>query len=130
MAETPQRTLYSITDAVVVGEGLGPLAPEPKALNLITCASSSPAAELMHAALMGFDWEKIPLIAHSFDQFRYPLTSIPPDEVRLCTEEGEFSQQEVSGRFAVRCAPAPGWVGHIEQFDGPGPNQTRDGAGR
>lgn len=114
LAERPQRTLYSLTDAVVVGEGLGPLAPSPRLLNMVTFASSSAAADLIHALLMGFDWKKIPLVAHAFDQFRFPLTSARPDAVKLCLEGREYSQGEICEQLTIRCKPAPGWAGHIE----------------
>ena len=62
MAATPQRRVVSITDAIVGGEGEGPLAPTPVPSGFLTGAANPAAAEWTHARLMGFDPARIPLV--------------------------------------------------------------------
>lgn len=116
MAETRQRTMYSLTDAIIIGEGFGPLAPEPKYLGFVSFATSSAFADLIHSSLMHFDWQKIPLILHSFDQYRFPLTNSMPQCARACYDNIEFTAEEIAIQFGTDCMPPPGWLHHIE-FD-------------
>jgi uncharacterized protein (DUF362 family) len=110
----PQRRIYSLTDAVIAGEGLGPLAPEPVPLGAVTFASSSAYADLAHTALMRFDWRKIPLVRHSFDRFDYPLTGSGPETVRINISGESYDLPGLAERWGVDFRPAGGWEGHIE----------------
>jgi uncharacterized protein (DUF362 family) len=114
MDDTRQRTVYSLTDAIIIGEGFGPLAPEPKYMGLISFAASSAFSDLMSSALMHFDWQKIPLILHSFDQYRYPLTTMSPRCAHASYEFHCYTPEEITQKFGSPCVPAPGWKNHIE----------------
>jgi uncharacterized protein (DUF362 family) len=113
MADLPQRRLLTLTDAIICGEGEGPLAPTPFPLRMLTAAGNPAAAELFHAHIMGMDWRKIPIIREAFNQFRYPIC--------------RFRPEDVVARFGDRCFPQPwpiwnpkpfrppkGWKGHCE----------------
>ncbi|MFA5294495.1 MAG: DUF362 domain-containing protein [Methanoregulaceae archaeon] len=114
MADTRQRTVYSLTDAIMIGEGLGPLSPEPKYLGLISFAASSAFGDLIHSALMHFDWRKIPSIFHSFEKYRFPLTSEAPHSARACYNGIQYTAEDVALKLGIDCRPAPGWLHHIE----------------
>ena len=114
LAHTPQRLLVSITDAIVAGEGEGPMAPLPVPASFLTGAVNPAAAEWVHARLMGFDPGKIPLVRQAFSGFPYPLAAFDPSAVRVRTiaKEGSASEiQPLSGRAFL---PAKGWKGHCE----------------
>ena len=83
LSDTPVRKVYSLTDAMVAGEGEGPLAPRPVTFGVLTFASSSAFADLVGAGLMHFDWRKIPLVSEAFGGFRYPLTPQDPAACRV-----------------------------------------------
>ena len=70
-----------MTDAIIAGEGEGPLAPTPRPLGLLTLGASPAAVEWVHAGLMGFDPRRIPIVAHAFDRFRFPLAPCAPEDV-------------------------------------------------
>lgn len=114
MADTPQRKVLSVTDAIVCGEGEGPLAPTPHSLGMLTLATSPVAAEYVHAHLMGFDWRKIPLIREAFGQFRYPICAFRPEDVEVQFGGQRFRQPwpEWNRRPFV---PPEGWKGHCER---------------
>jgi uncharacterized protein (DUF362 family) len=58
------RTILTLVDAIVAGEGCGPLKPRPKACGLLVWGEDPGSVDLTCATLMGFDWRKIPLLAH------------------------------------------------------------------
>jgi uncharacterized protein (DUF362 family) len=112
--DAPQREIVSVTDAVIAGEGEGPIAPMPYPLGLVTLSRSPAAAEWVHTALMGFDPRRVPIVAHAFDAFRFPLAPCTPDAVvvrhrgRALTTAA--AQRALGGRFT----PPIGWRGHCE----------------
>jgi len=113
LAPTPQRTTFTITDAVVCGEGEGPLAPSPKPMGMLTCAVNPVAAEYVHAHLMGFDWQRIPLLREAFHCPTYPLADFGPEDVQVLFEAGRFKQPWPAWNAVPFRAPA-GWAGHCE----------------
>lgn len=111
MADTPQRRIYSLTDAIIAGQGEGPLKPAPHPLGAVTFASSSVAAEVVHAHLMGLDPDRLALIRRSREGFRW---SLAPDEIVLWSEGRQWSIEEAFPRWGRAARPAAGWAGNIE----------------
>jgi hypothetical protein len=110
----PQRRLISITDAIIAGEREGPLAPTPISAGFVTGAMNAPAAEWVHARLMGFDPCKIPVIRHAFDSFPFPLCDFEPQAIRVRTAGREMEGIDVTSALPVAFEPPSGWKGHIE----------------
>lgn len=117
MAEVPQRRVLALTDAIVCGEGEGPLAPTPHPLGMLTLAINPVAAEYVHAHLMGFDWRKIPLIREAFGQFKYPLCMFQPEDVEVQFEGHRFCQPWPLWNERP-FVPPKGWKGHCERQHG------------
>jgi len=115
ISDSPQRKVYSLVDAIVAGEGDGPLAPRPVLLGALTFACSSAFADLVHAALMRFDFRKIPTVREAFGNFRYPLTGLAPEDCRIVCNGREISPEELSRDFGGNFAASSGWRGHIEK---------------
>jgi hypothetical protein len=110
----PQRRVVTITDAIIGGEGEGPLANTPVPSRFLTAGLNAAAIEWIHARLMGFDPCKIPLVREAFGTFPYPLASFAPQAVRARSACAEMSADEIfplEGRFFL---PAEGWRGHCE----------------
>jgi len=114
LSATPLRRIYSLTDGIVAGEGMGPLAPEPVECGAVTFASSSAFADLAHTALMKFDWRKIPLIRNSFQDFPYCLTTHRHVDIRIFTRGRSLSLSELAARYGQKFRPSNGWKQHIE----------------
>ncbi len=55
LGETQQRQVITLTDAIVAGDGEGPLSPTPVPLGVVTLATNVAAADWVHAYLMGLD---------------------------------------------------------------------------
>lgn len=113
MADTPQRRIYSITDGIIAGEGDGPLAPSPVPLGIVTFSASSACADLAHAALMGFDPRKIPLVREAFGSFRYPLVQSSADSCEFICNGKSLTLDELRA-IGKGFRPPSGWKGHIE----------------
>lgn len=114
LSHMPVRRVYSLTDAIIAGEGFGPLAPEPVKLGAVSFSASSASADLAHATLMRFDWTKIPLVSHAFDKFTYPLTSHKPEDVTFYVDGVRLTLDELAEKFGMSFKPPRGWAGHIE----------------
>ena len=69
---------------------------------------------LIHAALLGLDAGRLPLIQASLERGRWPLT---PEglEAIAHTADGQLTADEVAERFGVSALPPRAWVGHIER---------------
>jgi uncharacterized protein (DUF362 family) len=114
LRDEPQRAIVSVTDAIVAGEGEGPLAPIPHPLGVITLAANPAAAEWVHAALMGFDPRRVPIIAHAFDAFRFPLAPCAPEDVVVRHGGRGLSAAAARRLLGRRFVPPRGWRGHCE----------------
>ena len=118
LAAAPQRTVISITDAIIGGEGEGPLGNTPVPSGFVTGALNVAAAEWVHARLMGFDPTKIPLIREAFGDFQYPLTNFAPNAIRVWMTETEKSAADVFPFERRPFVPPRGWQGHCELVEG------------
>ena len=113
LADVPQRKLYSLTDAIVCGEGEGPLHPEPLNVGAVTFSESAAAADVIHAALLRLDWRRMALIREAFGRFRWPLTD--PEAPPVAVMDGrELSPDAVAEELGVAARPPAGWAGHVE----------------
>lgn len=117
LSKTPLRTIYSLTDGIVSGEGDGPLAPEPIPLGAVTFASDSAYADLVHAALMRFDWRKIPLVREAFSKMGLPLVQGNPENLVVSYGKRNLTLLETARELGLNFRPPHGWVGHIEWKD-------------
>ena len=111
VASSPQRRVVHITDAIVAGDGDGPLYPRPVPLGVMTMSSDAAAAEWVHALIMGFDPNRIPLTANA-------LRASGPDsggsDISVLCDGQHLTGEQVSGRgWPAFQAPA-GWAGHCE----------------
>jgi hypothetical protein len=62
MHDLPQRKVLILVDGVLAGEGQGPLAPQTKKCGAIICGTDPWSVDHVGARLMGFDYQKIPLL--------------------------------------------------------------------
>ncbi|MGH9902982.1 MAG: hypothetical protein ACRD68_14345, partial [Pyrinomonadaceae bacterium] len=83
LSDVPQRRVLHLADAVVAGQGDGPLAPRPLPMGLIFAGENAAAVDWVGAHLLGYDPQKISISRESFGSFRWPLTAFTPSDVRL-----------------------------------------------
>ncbi len=112
MAARPQRMMYALTDAVVCGEGEGPLAPEPVFCGAVTFAGNPLAADLVHAALLRLDPRKVPLLRGLQDSHPWPLHTERPATFRV--ESDVMTLEQIGEVYGINARPPRGWIGHCE----------------
>jgi uncharacterized protein (DUF362 family) len=114
LATVPTRRMISITDAIVAGEGEGPLSPTPVPAGYLTGGSNPAATEWVHARLMGLDPRRIPLLLGAFSYFSGALTDFPAATVSLRCKDGQMSEDRIFPIGGRAFTPAQGWRGHCE----------------
>jgi uncharacterized protein (DUF362 family) len=61
------RPILTLLDAIVAGEGDGPLRPEPRLMNTLVFGTDPGQVDVYAAALSGFRWRDLPLLFHLTD---------------------------------------------------------------
>jgi len=128
LADNVQRAVISITDAIMAGEGEGPLSATPVPLGMMTLGSNPATTEWVHALLMGLQPRVIPVIREAFAAHRYPLVQLAPADICVFVDGEAVAQDEVGARFGRAFRPPRGWVGHCE-LQGDGAGRRREGKG-
>ncbi len=118
VANTLQRRVVTITDAIIAGDGDGPLGPSPVPLGVMTLGTNVAALEWVHGILMGFDPKKILLVANSFVEDKWPLTDFSPADIQVCVNGEVLANVEDAGRFGRNFSAPAGWRGHCEKKKG------------
>jgi uncharacterized protein (DUF362 family) len=98
MSDSIQRHVIQIVDAVVAGQGNGPLAAEPLSMGLVLAGANAPAVDWIGAYLLGYPPENIPIVHEAFGEFRWPLTSFSHEEIRLLGDLGEGAADTILQR--------------------------------
>ncbi len=112
----PLRYL-AVVDAIIAGEGNGPMSPDPKPCGWIIAGTNPLAVDSVCCALMGFDWRKVKMLVGAFAAKAKQIADFAHDEIRVVSNEaskakmlGEYRQED---GFAFK--PHFGWVGAVEK---------------
>jgi len=104
LADQPRREVLHVVDAVVAGQGDGPLSPQPLPLGLILAGNNAAAVDWVGAHLLGYDPERVFIVREAFRDFQWPLTSFLPDQVELL---GNWRAGNADRVFRERETPTP-----------------------
>jgi hypothetical protein len=110
----PRRVVITITDAIVGGDGEGPLAPAPVDAALVIGGTNPAAVDWVNAVLMGFDPTKIPIVHRAFDTFSWPLAAFAPEAIQVHAPHGPCTAADLRALNTTPFRPAAGWRGHCE----------------
>jgi len=107
------RPYLSIVDAIVGGEGQGPLEPTRRPLGVVLAGLSPVATDWAAAHCMGFDANRIPLLRCAVEQLGIGFPNADGAGVIVNTRQGEhpLARFDVNWHFC----PPNGWIGHIER---------------
>ena len=113
--DRPARRVLNVVDAVVCGEGNGPVDPTPKPVGAILAGFNPVAVDLACARLMGFDYRRIPMLHRSLQDHPLPLCQFGYEDVICRSVENQFHRPlwELDGK-CLSFMPHFGWVGHVE----------------
>ncbi len=99
MSSSPQRRVVHLADAIVAGQGDGPLSPQPLPLGLLFAANNAAVMDWFGAQLLGYDPERLPIVREAFGNFRWPIaTSRPSEKLKPQT----ITARDLSCRLAQR----------------------------
>lgn len=116
LSDQRQRVVYTLTDALMAGDGEGPLSPKPLALGLVTFSSDSAVSDFVNCALMHFDWKKIPQVREAFGAFKYKLTDVNPGDVEVAMDGQPVSLEEAALKYGRPFVASVGWQDHVEDI--------------
>lgn len=112
---TPQRRVLHVIDAVVAGEGEGPLEAAARECGTVIAGHNPVAVDAVAARLMGFDYRKIPIIARAAEVAPYPLIDFPLAAVEVRAADPEWQGLDLlAPEPSLHFQPAAGWRGTIE----------------
>jgi uncharacterized protein (DUF362 family) len=119
----PVRTVLTVLDGIVAGEGEGPLAPSDVPLGVIVAGTDPVAVDLVAVRLMGYNEQLIPKLREPMRDTGARITQVrgPEDvEVAETRTESERDHPVVMRRLDEIASeriftPHPGWIGHIER---------------
>ena len=115
LRDKPARRMFCIVDGIVGGEGNGPLDPRPKQTGAIIAGENPVAVDLVCSRLMGFDYEKIPLLKEALSDQPFPLATFEPNEIVCKSTDAQYNRPLVELTGTGRnYKPHFGWRGHIE----------------
>lgn len=116
ISETPQRRLLYFVDAVVIGEGEGPLHPTPAYAGGMVFGRNPLAVDAVCASLIGFDPSKIPVIDHAFHLQSLPVNLFSKEAIVAHFNTGQKLNpfHDGSAMALVHAKPSSGWRSHIE----------------
>lgn len=95
MAQSLQRRVIHVVDAVVAGQGNGPLAPDRLSMGLLLGSENAVATDWVGARLLAYEPSKIPIVWRAFEKFRWPLVAFASNEVRITGGLGEGFADEL-----------------------------------
>jgi len=119
-APAPVRTVLTVLDGVIAGEGEGPLAPRDVPLGAVLAATDPIALDLAAIRLMGFEERNIPKIREPMRDPTLPITAVrQPDDVRVFETSADARAARELRLADVACSrtfePHPGWRGKLER---------------
>ncbi|MDP6978440.1 MAG: DUF362 domain-containing protein [Myxococcota bacterium] len=130
----PVRTVLTLLDGIVAGEGEGPLAPSDVPLGAIVAGTDPIAVDLVAVRLMGFDYELIPKLREPMKDAGARITRVrEPRDVEVAVSGvvnapvseavgpdagSAITIQELDDIQCTRAfEPHEGWRGHIERAE-------------
>jgi uncharacterized protein (DUF362 family) len=101
------RRHFSIVDALIAGEGEGPLHPSPKSCGVIAAGFHPVAVDALCSLMMGYDYRRIPVIREAIK--RQTL-----GEVEWKLISNHWRDEEDLKNRNLGFVPTAGWCGQIE----------------
>jgi uncharacterized protein (DUF362 family) len=109
----PQRNYFCIVDGLISGEGNGPLQPLPRDTDWLVFGADPFAIDAALSCFMGFDPDRLPLIARREKFFGPGWGDFDLNEL-TAKLDGETIQPKGSS-INFHFAPPPGWRNYVER---------------
>lgn len=111
----PRRYL-AVVDAIIGGEGNGPMAPDAKPCGAIIAGANPLAVDSVCCALMSFDWQKLRMLTGAFAAREKPVAAFPHDAIQVISNDPTRNKplHQFTGSDGFRFKPHFGWAGAVE----------------
>jgi hypothetical protein len=110
-----QRRFFSLIDGIVAGEGEGPLVPTARECGVLIAGFNPLPVDLVATRLMGFDYQKIPLLDNALHMSAPRLWNGTPEAIEVKSNVADYTKllSTKSSRY-LNLKPSAGWINHIE----------------
>lgn len=111
MSELPQRTILHLSDAVIAGQGRGPMSPRPFELGILMAGNNPAAMDWVGASLLSLDPAKVPLLSGVFGDYRWPLVRSSSGSIRVIANNRTTSVEKMLSELQIPRPThiPPGW---------------------
>jgi len=109
MSNSPSRRVVHVSDAIVAGQGNGPLSPQPLPLRLLFAGNNAACVDWFGSMLLGYDPQLLPIVREAFADFRWPISTARPEEIRLVGDWGEGKIDRVTMKETPAVVHPLGW---------------------
>ena len=109
MSSSQRRRVVHLTDAIVAGQGDGPLSPQPLALGLLFAGNNAACVDYFGARLLGYDPQLLPIVREAFGSYRWPISTAQPEEITLAGDWGTGKIDRVLNRELPPVVHPFGW---------------------
>lgn len=119
MNDTVQRRYLSIADAIIAGDGEGPLIPTIKKCNLLLISDNPVTLDTVACQLIGFKLEKLPFLYESYKDMKWPLVNFNEEEVKIISDLDKWNNRyaiDIKGEESFQFMPVEGWKGYVENY--------------
>ncbi len=113
--DQPKRYL-SVVDGIIAMEGNGPVAGTKKPIGVLIAGENPVAVDLVCARLMGFDYQKLPILHRSMGTHPHPLYAGNCGDIYTVSNVSGWNRRltEWTRADIIPFEPHFGWKGHIE----------------
>lgn len=111
VGQQPARRVVHIVDAILAGEGDGPLSPEPLPLGLLLAGGNAAAIDWAGSHLLGYDPQRLPISREAFGSFRWPISQFSSADVEVLGDLGTGIADQIlpEAEFVRPTRYPPGW---------------------
>lgn len=119
MTKKQQRGFFCLIDGIVAGEKEGPLSPDPVNTGVIFAGFNPVAIDVVASTFMGFDYNKIPLIANGINNNKNETNFFNGnvEDIFISENQERYHFQNLLSKINFRFEPHPGWKGYVERIN-------------
>ncbi len=114
LQDRPARNIFCIVDGIIGGEGNGPLDSTPKQAGVILAGKNPVAVDLACARLMGFNYNRLPMLHQALKEHLLPISSLKYENV-ICRSDNQLLNLPLVSldKISLDFRPHFGWRNHI-----------------
>ena len=109
MAQSPRRRVVHLADAIVAGQGDGPLSPQPLSLGILFAGNNPACVDWFGARLLGYDPRLVPIVREAFGHFRWPIAASEPYETTVNGDWGIGTVDQIMAKRTASVIHPFGW---------------------